>query len=119
MRIWTKLLALAALAASCWPAAAAETIQQIYGLSETALRANLVSLTFDKILATVPDDYLRHESIELRAARTYLNGMKGIIAASATTVLTGERSFRRTVKEAKDYADGCRSARALRRRPDE
>lgn len=95
-------------------AAAAETIQQIYGLSETALRANLVSLTFDKILATVPDDYLRHESIELRAARTYLNGMKGIIAASATTVLTGERSFRRTVKEAKDYADGCRFAHTFK-----
>ncbi|WP_104667994.1 hypothetical protein [Ensifer adhaerens] len=95
-------------------AAAAETIQQIYGLSESALRANLVSLTFDKILATVPDDFLRYESIELRAARSYLNGMKGIIAASATTVLTGERSFRRTVKEAKDYADGCRFAHTFK-----
>ena len=95
-------------------AAASETIQQVYGLSESALRASLVSLAFDKILATVPDDYLRHESIELRAARSYLNGMKGIIAASATTILTGERSFLRTVKEAKEYADGCRFAHTFK-----
>ncbi|MBX4893619.1 hypothetical protein [Rhizobium bangladeshense] len=95
-------------------AAALETIRQVYGLSESALRAMLASLSYDKILATVPDDYLRHESIELRAARSYLNGMKGIIAASATTVITGERSFRRTVKEAKEFADGCRFAHTFK-----
>lgn len=95
-------------------AAALETIRQVYDLSESALRAMLASLSYDKILATVPDDYLRHESIELRTARSYLNGMKGIIAASATTVITGERSFRRTVKEAKEFADGCRFAHTFK-----
>ncbi|ACE91187.1 hypothetical protein RHECIAT_CH0002230 [Rhizobium etli CIAT 652] len=95
-------------------AAALETIRQVYELTESGLRAMLVSLSFDKILATVPDDYLRHESIELRAARSYLNGMKGVIAASATTVITGARSFRRTVKEAKEFADGCRFAHTFK-----
>ncbi|MDW9508798.1 hypothetical protein GOA81_28085 [Sinorhizobium meliloti] len=95
-------------------AAALETIRQVYGLSESALHAMLAALSYDKILATVPDDYLRHESIELRAARSYLNGMKGIIAASATTVITGERSFRRTVKEAKEFADECRFAHTFK-----
>lgn len=94
--------------------AALEVIRQVYSLSEPALRAGLTSLAFDKILATIPDDYIRNESIELRAARSYLNGMKGLIAASAMSELTGERTFRRTNKEASDYADRCRFAHTFK-----
>ncbi len=95
-------------------AAAVETIRQVYQMSEPALRAGLTSLSFDKILATIPDEYIRNESIELRAARSYLNGMKGLIAASAMSELTGERAFRRTNKEASDYADQCRFAHTFK-----
>ena len=95
-------------------AAAIETVRQVYHLSDHELRSSLTSLAFDKILATISDEFIRNESIELRAARSYLNGMKGLIAASAMSELTGDRAFRRTNKEASDFADRCRFAHTFK-----
>ncbi len=87
---------------------ALQSVRQIYRLSESEIRDRLVSLDYDRLLARVPDDYLRDEAIELRTIRSYLNGMRSLITAAATMEVTGKRFFAKIVRSGRDYADRCR-----------
>lgn len=89
-------------------ARAGETIVQLYETTASQMARTLASLAYDLIFTRIPDEYVRHDSIELGTARSYLKGMRGLLAASATTELSGERSFKRTRKEALAYANACR-----------
>lgn len=89
-------------------ASALETIQQIYDLSFYEISRSLISLACDLIFTRIPDEYVRHESIELGIANSYVGNMRSFLAASATTELSGEKTFRRTLKEALNYANRCR-----------
>ena len=89
-------------------AAAIDTLTQLYDVSRIQLTQALASLAYDVIRTRIPDEYVRHESIELGTANAYMSGMKGFLAASATTELSGQPSFARTLKEAIVYANQCR-----------
>jgi hypothetical protein len=89
-------------------AAAIETITQLYDIPRFQLTQTLASIAYDVMLTRVPDEYVRHESIELGTANAYISGMRSFLAASATTEISGEQSFSRTLKEALTYANQCR-----------
>lgn len=89
-------------------AAAIDTLTQLYDVSRFQLTQSLASIAYDVMLTRIPDEYVRHESIELGTANAYMGGMKSFLAASATTELSGQPSFARTLKEALAYANQCR-----------
>lgn len=89
-------------------AAAIDTLTQLYEVSRFQLTQSLASIAYDVMLTRIPDEYVRHESIELGTANAYMGGMKSFLAASATTELSGQPSFARTLKEALVYANQCR-----------
>lgn len=93
---------------------ALDSIRQIYKISPDEVEQGVMNLTHDRLLARVPDEYMKNESIELRAIRSYLNGMRGLITAAATTEITGQRFFAKSAKDARNYADRCRFAHTFR-----
>lgn len=89
-------------------AAALDTLEQLYETPRFEIVQSISSLAYDLILTRIPDEYVRHESIELGTAQAYMHNMRRLIAASANTEISGELSFRRTLKEALNYANECR-----------
>ncbi|AQZ52664.1 hypothetical protein [Martelella mediterranea] len=89
-------------------AAAIDTLTQLYDIPRFQVTQILASIAYDVMLTRVPDEYVRHESVELGTANAYISGMKSFLAASATTEISGEQFFSRTLKEALLYANQCR-----------
>lgn len=89
-------------------AAAIETLTQLYDVPRFQLMQKLASIAYDIIFTRIPDEYVRHESIELGTAHEYISSMKSFLAASATTEISGEQFFSRTLKEALAYSNQCR-----------
>jgi hypothetical protein len=91
-------------------AAAIRTISQLYELNlQDAARA-VSALPFDMIVGRIPNEYVRNDSVELRLANRYIQSMRSFLASAATTEIVGQTFFRRTRKEAVDYAGRCRFA---------
>ena len=86
---------------------ALDIIQDTYGKPRGEIEKSILALTHDLLIGKVPDEFVRNDAIELRAVRSYFNGMRGIIANAGTTELTGRRAFSKSIKEASDYADRC------------
>ncbi|MEF3133399.1 hypothetical protein OS035_18260 [Rhizobium sp. 268] len=86
---------------------AIDIIQDTYGKPRGEIEKSILALTHDLLIGKVPDEFLRNDAIELRAVRSYLNGMRGVIASAGTTELTGRRAFSKSIKQALDYADRC------------
>lgn len=93
---------------------ALNTISDFYDKTLELVSSDIRSLTFDLITSKIPNEYVLNDSIQLRVASLYINEMKSFLASSATTELTGERSFKRTKKEAIDYAEKCRFGHTFR-----
>ncbi len=82
-------------------------LQDVYGKTRAEIERGVASKSHDLLLGKVPDEYLRNDTIELRGVRSYMNGMRGLLANSATTVMTGHRAFPKSTRSAFDYADTC------------
>jgi hypothetical protein len=96
-------------------AAAIETLSQLYEQAPMELARKLSALPYDLIFGRIPNEYVKHESVELRLATSYMSSMKGFLAASATTELSGgQKTFKRTRKEALEYAGRCRFGHTYR-----
>ncbi len=93
---------------------ALNTISEFYERSIDEVSNDIRSLTYDKITSKIPNEYVLNDSIQLRIASQYINQMRGFLASSATTELTGERFFKRTRKEAVEYAERCRFGHTFR-----
>lgn len=87
-------------------AVALDVIQDIYEKSRAEIERELAGMSHDLLLGTIPDHYLRSDTIEVRAVRSYMNGMRGTIAASAAAEMAGRRSVSPS-KKAYEYADRC------------
>ena len=87
---------------------ALRTISDYYDREVTDVIRDVLSHLSDRISSRIPDDYVRNESIELRVALDYVSGMKALLSSSATTEITENRSFQRTLKEAISFAEQCR-----------
>ena len=93
---------------------ALRTISDYYGKDISEVCRNVSSHLSDRISSRIPDEYVRNDSIEFKVAATYISGMKALLSSSATTEITDNRSFRRTLKEAIQYSETCRFAHTFR-----
>lgn len=93
---------------------AVTTISEFYEKRATDVVAEIRALAYDIISSRIPDEYVRNETIQLKIASEYIDKMRSLLAVSATTELVGERSFKRTLKEASDYSETCRFGHTFR-----
>ena len=93
---------------------ALKTISEFYEREIADVSNDIRSLTYDQITSKIPEEYILNETIQLRIASKYINQMKGFLASSATTEITGERNFKRTRKEALEYAEQCQFGHTFR-----
>lgn len=93
---------------------ALKTISEFYEREMTDVSNDIKSLTYDQITIKIPNEYVLNDTIQLHVASQYINQMRGFLASSATTELTGERYYKRTRKEALEYAEHCRFGHTFR-----
>lgn len=89
-------------------ATAVSTLEQVYGISSSDILRASASVFFDLIKATIPDDYVRNDTINLKTASSFIHCLKEFLASSATTEASEERNFLRNSKASLDYANDCR-----------
>jgi hypothetical protein len=93
---------------------ALKTISDYYERTIDDVSNDIKALAYDQITSKIPNEYVLNDTIELRIASQYINQMRSFLASSATTEMTGERHFRRTRKEALEYAEQCRFGHTFR-----
>ena len=93
---------------------AVRTISDYYEMGINNARREILSHLSDRISGSIPTRYVKDDSIDFAIAAEYMAGIRKMLSASASTVLTGERYFKRTLKEAAHYADKCRFGHTFR-----
>jgi hypothetical protein len=93
---------------------ALKTISEFYEREISDLSNEIKALTYDQITSKIPNEYVVNDTIQLRIAAQYIDQMRGFLASSATTEITGERAFKRTRKDAIEYAEQCRFGHTFR-----
>jgi hypothetical protein len=66
------------------------------------------SIGYDLIQSRIPDALVVNDAVELERARSYVNSIKDLLAATATSELRPLAFFGRVNKEAIQYSDRCR-----------
>lgn len=83
-------------------------VAQIRDLSVSEVVADVLSVGFDVIMSTIPSEYIVQETVAFDRARRLINGMREVLASTATTELEPRPFFSRLKKEGAEYADHCR-----------
>ena len=93
---------------------AIKTLSDWYEKSVVQIASEILTLAYDIIASRVPDEYVNNDTVQLRVASRFINKSKDFLASAATTEMSKERSFKRTKKEALEYADKCRFGHTFR-----
>lgn len=90
------------------------TLSQLEDREPNLIISSIRSIGFDVVRSRIPDVLVIGDTIQLESARNYINGMKDLLAATATTELRPQPFFGRQSKEATDYSEKCRFAHTYR-----
>jgi hypothetical protein len=90
------------------------TLSQIEDKGPDQIIASVRSIGFDVVRSRIPDALVIDDTIYLESAQHYINGMKDLLAATATTELRPLPFFGRQSKEAIEYSDRCRFGHTYR-----
>jgi hypothetical protein len=90
------------------------TLSQVASADPSQVIASVRSIGFDVVRSRIPDDLVFEDTIHLENAKNYINGMKDLLAATATTEIKPLPFYGRPYKEATDYSDKCRFGHTYR-----
>jgi hypothetical protein len=93
---------------------AIETLSQLEDKEPEQIVAAVRSFGFDVVQSRIPNDLVVNDTIRLESAKNYVNGMKDLLAATATTEIRPLAFFGRMNKDAVDYSDRCRFGHTYR-----
>lgn len=93
---------------------AIETLSQLEERTPDEIVASIRAIGYDIVRSRIPDDLVIENTIYLESARSYVNGMKELLAATATTELRPQPFFGRQSKEATEYSEKCRFGHTYR-----
>jgi len=93
---------------------AIETLSQLEERVPEEIVAAIRSIGYDVVRSRIPDDLVIENTIDLESARSYVNGMKDLLAATATTEIRPQPFFGRQSKEATEYSEKCRFGHTFR-----
>jgi hypothetical protein len=74
---------------------AIETLSQLEERVPEEIVAAIRSIGYDVVRSRIPDDLVIENTIDLESARSYVNGMKDLLAATATTEIRPQPFFGR------------------------
>lgn len=95
----------------------ARTIDALSALEdrpEEDVAQSIREVAFDVVRSRIPDAQVLNDSIHLEIARSFVVGIRGVLASAATAELNPSSYFLRLRKEATDYADHCRFGHTFR-----
>ena len=93
---------------------AIETLSQLEERASNEIVASIRSIGYDVVRSRIPDNLVIENTIGLESARNYVNGMKDLLAATATTELRPQPFFGRQSREATEYSEKCRFGHTYR-----
>jgi hypothetical protein len=93
---------------------AIETLSQLEERPPDEIVASIRAVGYDIVRSRIPDELVLEDTIYLESARNYINGMKDLLAATATTELRPQPFFGRASKEATEYSEQCRFGHTYR-----
>jgi hypothetical protein len=90
------------------------SLSQLEDRDYTQIIWDIRSIGFDTLKSRLPDHVVAHDSIVLDIATQFLQGVKRLLAATATTEINPAPFFGRVRREALDYAEHCRFGHTFR-----
>lgn len=90
------------------------TLSQLEDREPDQIIASIHSIGFDVVQSRIPDDLVVDDAIQLESAKNYINGIKDLLAATATTEIRPLAFFGRINKVAAEYSDKCRFGHTYR-----
>lgn len=90
------------------------TLADWYGTTPEEMATDVRAIGYDVVRSHIPDRYTVDSSIRLEIAKSYINGIREVLAATATTELNPTPYFLRLKKEATQFADQCRFGHTFR-----
>jgi len=93
---------------------AIQTLSQLEERPPDEIVASIRAIGYDVVRSSIPDELVLEDTIYLESARSYVNGMKDLLAATATTELRPQPFFGRASKEATEYSEQCRFGHTYR-----
>jgi hypothetical protein len=89
-------------------------LSQVEERSPEQIIAAVRAIGFDVVQSRIPSDMVIDDTIHLENARSYINGMKDLLAATATTEKHPLPFFGRVTKDAAEYSERCRFGHTYR-----
>jgi hypothetical protein len=93
---------------------AIRTLSELQERSPEEIIADVRAVGFDVVRSRIQDTLVQDDTVLLAIAANYIEGVKGLLAATATTELEPTPYFLRVKKEASEYADGCHFGHTFR-----
>lgn len=93
---------------------AISTLSQFEERESDQIVASVRSIGFDVVRSSIPNDLVVDDAIYLANATDYINGMRDLLASTATTEIRPLPFFGRVSKEAAEYSDKCHFAHTYR-----
>lgn len=93
---------------------AIDTLCQLEDRVPGQIIASVRSIGYDVVRSRIPGDLVVDDTIQLEKAMNYINCMKDLLAATATTEIRPLPFFGRLYKEATEYSDKCRFGHTYR-----
>jgi hypothetical protein len=90
------------------------TLSEVEGRPPEQIIADIRAIGFDVVRSRIPEQLVQDDTVLLAIAANYIEGVKGLLTATATTELEPAPYFLRVKKEASEYADGCHFGHTFR-----
>jgi hypothetical protein len=93
---------------------ALRTLSDLQERETDKIIADIRLVGFDVMRSRIPNAAVVDDTILIEVAKGYINGVRGLLAATATTEMQPDPFFLRVRKEASLYADACRFGHTFR-----
>jgi len=91
-----------------------EALATLERREESLVARSIREVAYDVLRSRIPDTQVFSDAIRLEVARSFIGGIRSVLAAAATTELRPLPYFLRLRKEAAEYADRCRFGHTFR-----
>jgi hypothetical protein len=91
-----------------------ETLCALTGLDQGAMITEIRAIGFDLVQSKIPSNLVLDDSVQLEIAASYIDNIRELLAATATTELDPTPFYPRAVPAATKYADACRFGHTFR-----
>jgi hypothetical protein len=93
---------------------AVTTLSQLEEREPGQIIAAINAIGFDIVQTRIPSELVANDTIYLETAKSYVNGMRDLLTATAMTEVKPYAFFGRANKDAVDFAEKCRFGHTYR-----